>query len=412
MSKVLQRAMFKKQQHEHRSTGIASGLKYREGYAVGGRVGYATDQPGGIVNPALTLGGGIDLNKLLVDARGQVDQLYSNIEPMDYTPFATDYSKYKMDYDQFKPTALGAIGQAAGQTIGEPIPEGQSQIAKFFANLSDTSASFKERRQELDRLSQEDAKQMDLLTDESAKEMKIKTAEAIRNSGIADADRLADQYSKNIDVALTQRGLDIEAVRAQKGTDSALAESMKLVEDIVGSGGAYLSATEDSQKEQLRFAKADELANNLYLKEMQGLGEYWMENEYTGGDGTMDANDLIAKRKYIVDNMSSIYPQFNFELIVPKLATEELIDVDELDNEVSALSIFNPTLKDNEQKILSDGLINGDQDILLYNDLMKAKNEGKQFYEGVGGGTEPIEDILDLVIPLIQERYNITLSRE
>ena len=40
MSKVLQRAMFQKPQHEHRSTGIASGLKYREEYAVGGRVGF------------------------------------------------------------------------------------------------------------------------------------------------------------------------------------------------------------------------------------------------------------------------------------------------------------------------------------------------------------------------------------
>ena len=40
MSKVLQRAMFNKPKHEHRSTGIASGLEYRDGYAVGGRVGY------------------------------------------------------------------------------------------------------------------------------------------------------------------------------------------------------------------------------------------------------------------------------------------------------------------------------------------------------------------------------------
>ena len=40
MSKVLQRSMFQKPQHEHRSTGIASGLEYREEYAVGGRVGF------------------------------------------------------------------------------------------------------------------------------------------------------------------------------------------------------------------------------------------------------------------------------------------------------------------------------------------------------------------------------------
>ena len=33
--------MFNKPKHEHRSTGIASGLEYRDGYAVGGRVGFA-----------------------------------------------------------------------------------------------------------------------------------------------------------------------------------------------------------------------------------------------------------------------------------------------------------------------------------------------------------------------------------
>ena len=41
MSEILKRAMFNKPKHEHRSTGIASGLEYRDGYAVGGRVGFA-----------------------------------------------------------------------------------------------------------------------------------------------------------------------------------------------------------------------------------------------------------------------------------------------------------------------------------------------------------------------------------
>ena len=42
--------MFKQPQHEHRSTGIASGLEYRDGYAVGGRVGFRN---GNVVNPNL-----------------------------------------------------------------------------------------------------------------------------------------------------------------------------------------------------------------------------------------------------------------------------------------------------------------------------------------------------------------------
>ena len=41
MNKVLQRAMFNKPKHDHRGTGVASGLKYRENHALGGRVGFA-----------------------------------------------------------------------------------------------------------------------------------------------------------------------------------------------------------------------------------------------------------------------------------------------------------------------------------------------------------------------------------
>ena len=40
MSNVLKRKMFSAPTHNHKSTGIASGLEYRPGYRVGGRVGY------------------------------------------------------------------------------------------------------------------------------------------------------------------------------------------------------------------------------------------------------------------------------------------------------------------------------------------------------------------------------------
>ena len=61
--------MFKQPQHEHRSTGIASGLQYRDGYAAGGQVttpkrglvdgpgGYAGHEPGlESINPDLGMG--------------------------------------------------------------------------------------------------------------------------------------------------------------------------------------------------------------------------------------------------------------------------------------------------------------------------------------------------------------------
>ena len=47
MDKTLNRKLFKKIKHNHRSSGIASGLAYRPGYKVGGRVGF---EPGGSVD--------------------------------------------------------------------------------------------------------------------------------------------------------------------------------------------------------------------------------------------------------------------------------------------------------------------------------------------------------------------------
>ena len=47
MTKTLDRPLFKKIKNDHRSTGITSGLAYRPGYKVGGRVGF---KPGGAVD--------------------------------------------------------------------------------------------------------------------------------------------------------------------------------------------------------------------------------------------------------------------------------------------------------------------------------------------------------------------------
>ena len=64
--------MFKQPQHEHRSTGIASGLEYRDGYAVGGRVGFkngklvvneaALDNAMSSFNPNVSIGAGPNLD--------------------------------------------------------------------------------------------------------------------------------------------------------------------------------------------------------------------------------------------------------------------------------------------------------------------------------------------------------------
>ena len=416
MSKVLQRAMFNTPKHEHKSTGIASGLEYRPGYKVGGRVGLHTGGPPHghphgeeMPSPNPNVGMGIlNLDNIMNVSQAQADQF--KVDPIDYSSMGIDRSGYAIDYSEYQPSRLGAVGQAAGMTISEPIPEGQSQWAKFFGNLSQTTGAYKERRNELDMLAEADAKKMEMMTDQEANQYKMKTEEAIRNSDIAEADKVADLYAANVELKLTERGLRIEEMKALGQDDSLLSQQMKLVEDIVSSGASYQAATKEAQAERMRFSKADELANNIYLKAMTELGEQWMEDAYTGGDYIMTANDLTEKRNHIVNNMNSLYPGFTWELIVPELAMEEKIDVDALQDEVSSLIIYNPELSELEQDVLKQALIDGDQSVILYNDLMAAKKEGKTTFAG-NGQTAPIEDLLDTVIPLLQERYKITLGR-
>jgi len=181
MNKILNRTMFRNQAskealstangHSHRSTGIASGLEYRDGYAVGGRVGYATDQPGGIVNPDLQTGSGVN-----IDANRQLAELILKDMPKtDYSQFAIDYTDpaLAIDYSKAQASPMTTIGTAAGRTIADPIPEGQSQFATFIGNLSADAADYAARRKELDLLAQAETVDKTLKTKEQEKELSI-----------------------------------------------------------------------------------------------------------------------------------------------------------------------------------------------------------------------------------------------
>jgi hypothetical protein len=271
MSKVLQRSMFKQPQHEHRSTGIASGLEYRDGYAVGGRVATPkrglVDGPGGYaghninlpsdtalenINPDLSLSAlGItnvdeDLNELFKKAQEKAEGLRVKTPDfmslaVDRTPLARDYSgdaldfsQYAIDYDKFRPTAFEPIGAAAGRTIAEPIPVGESEVAKFISNLQEESAAFKGTRRELDmlkeeqdkkikeltdtqavelsRLTDESTQQMQLLNLNEAQDLKTKNMQAILDSDIANKETVASLYEQGINFYLEKRKQDVEAL--------------------------------------------------------------------------------------------------------------------------------------------------------------------------------------------------------
>jgi hypothetical protein len=197
MSKVLQRAMFKKPQHEHRSTGIASGLKYRDGYAVGGRVGFkdGTPEPDENilnVNPLFpSLGEIKEYEKIAKNLFPTLDTSALQEAKIDYTDpsLRVDYSKY----GQMDP--LGIAGSAAATTLEElsqPTPGRtlgkRSEVATFFKNLLRGTEEAKARKDELALLSEEQDKALALKEKEQDKEITLAEFDVQRAS---DAEKTA-----------------------------------------------------------------------------------------------------------------------------------------------------------------------------------------------------------------------------
>tara|TARA_Y100000114_G_scaffold89982_1_gene83546 strand:- start:2002 stop:3024 length:1023 start_codon:yes stop_codon:yes gene_type:complete len=197
MNKILQRPMFKQPQHEHRSTGIASGLKYREEYAVGGRVGFkdGTPEPDENilnVNPLFpSLGEIKEYEKMAKNLFPTLDTSALQEAKIDYTDpsLRVDYSKY----GQMDP--LGIAGSAAATTLEElsqPTPGRtlgkRSEVATFFKNLLRGTEEAKARKDELALLSEEQDKALALKEKEQDKEITLAEFDVQRAS---DAEKTA-----------------------------------------------------------------------------------------------------------------------------------------------------------------------------------------------------------------------------
>ena len=121
MNKVLQRAMFNTPKHEHQSTGIASGLEYRPGYRVGGRVGFdaggfdtAANLAQGAAGTQANIAGGLgSLGQMAQQgAFGDVGQLFQMGEAQRQIQAAQNLAQYQ--------TPFYGLGQYAGALRGTP----------------------------------------------------------------------------------------------------------------------------------------------------------------------------------------------------------------------------------------------------------------------------------------------------
>ncbi len=305
MSKVLQRAMFKQPQHEHRSTGIASGLEYRDGYAVGGQVttpkrglvdgpgGYAghninlpaNTQVGGIVNPSLSMGSGLD-----IDATKQLAELMlKDVPKTDFSQFAIDYTDpaLAVDYSKTQGSAFSPIGTAAGRTIADPIPEGQSQFATFVGNLSADAADYAARRKELDLLSQAQRAETALKMKEQSKELGLLSAEQDRSTAENIAGLTTNLAIKQLDLmkekqpnafTFINKSLIAQGIDPDKPEEWG-EEGTKIVMDTLAlATGEPTESTKQFQLKKQKLSIMSELLrtlpDNVKKKIFEGGGEY------------------------------------------------------------------------------------------------------------------------------------------
>jgi hypothetical protein len=262
MNKVLKRSMFSMPKHEHKSTGIASGLEYRPGYRVGGRVGYKdgtdpwvkgqdpktrkqkeftdfTNTSGGLTTGGLP---NLDVNPDLFLSSDKIKEITEKILPItrkDLSSYAIDYSdpSLQVDYSKYQPSRLGAVGSAAAATIGEQIPVGQSQLAKFVSNLSNTSADYAARRQELDQLEEQQRISTEIKTREDKQALSLAEEEDVR----AQEDRQLD-FAQDLTMAGMEAKLALQI--------SAMEEPAKIAEIkfLMSADGGSLSGQEARSK--------------------------------------------------------------------------------------------------------------------------------------------------------------------
>ena len=302
MDKTLTRKLFQTTKHDHRSSGITSGLQYRTGYATGGRVGF---RPGGSVQRGDKLDPKEQALISLRSRTGPVDEsapvqnrvrmLSSNAPSQSAEDiFLKDRSlreKYltPVDYSQYGRTGLDTLADASLNFLKkrqEVIPAGTVGSPNQFLDLGIAYGDARQTTAETNkalRLKQEEEeynRTLGLLQNSEAQ------LEKFRLEGRADAaaDQLAqieilkldlgnqqadariqlgrDDLATRLEIAL---GQDATRIDLQKLVNQAPSEIMKNYAFLINEGGKTpeqaLALAFKTQNSQLDFAAS--LLNSL-----------------------------------------------------------------------------------------------------------------------------------------------------
>ena len=280
MNKILNRSLFTKPKQEHRSTGITSGLQYRQNYRVGGRVGFK--HGGTHINPNLSTGSGI----ANIDMKGLTNlskELRSNLTAPDFQQYAVDYSdpKFATDRSSLRPTGFDTISKTIASTLDEfnqPTPERtlgkKSMVNTAVTNFLKTSIDDKATRKKLDALGAEDKAKLAMKAAEQESKLGIASeeAKAVLNSG--EVELTSSLYLKQLDAlkakepnkwdfiqkALQSQGIDYN------NPDSWTKANLATIADIT----AQFTGEKTSATKQFELGLQK---NNLYLKAYTSLDD-------------------------------------------------------------------------------------------------------------------------------------------
>ncbi len=392
--------MFSIPKHEHKSTGIASGLEYRQEYKVGGRVGLHTGGPphnhphGGAlenINPNAFMGSGIAL------AQQQAEEAMAGMSTPDFESAKIDYTdpSLQMDYSGYMPSRLGAVGQAAGMTISEPIPEGQSQWAKFFGNLSQTSASYAERRKELDMLQEAQEKEAIAKGMEQDQQFEIQKMQTDQTLELAKTELTSKFYELNLESA--DRRAKIFADAQNKDRTFNIEVTMDLIKSITQSGQGFSKMTPERQNEVINYNQLNNITGNAFTDYINAFNKKWIEEAGIDPENpVLNATQYEQKRQALVQNMELDFGGYglDFNLIFPPAEVPE-----ETTNLMSDLEAFMPqTMEDPLVQEKIQGVVKTDDlNFKLLVAALKKKQEGVQYLQN-----QPIDEAIQTIIDQIE----------
>ena len=346
--------------HEHKSTGIASGLEYRPGYRVGGRVGFADGDKVEYLpnyNPDLAMGTGLTVPQSIDIA----EQLSAGLYSPDLAKYNIDYTDpaLQADYSKYEPSRLGAVGSAAAATIGEPIPEGQSQFANFIANLSGTSAEYAARRQELDQLAEAQAIEADIKSREQDREVGMVGEEFKLNRSQSITD-LASKIYTETNKPDTEKFTEAEGFINLLNNPNATAEDIFMEMDAKGINGGFSKTKTDS---------GERFDDKIWMKRNWDLpsGKTWKSGTSGGKIGIPTAADGEAydlyvreKNKYISGELNKWFGSYDIKggdiqftpdmvlkrdmmnKIIPQIP-ENVYEIEGINQAVDAIAMFGPS---------------------------------------------------------------------